>query len=351
MTRIKVLQVGFLAVISLSATSCARQPSEQQLQQTRHELSRIRPLGSPVSIPRTHEILEAQRNAQAYLFKAQNPAERTIAKEVLDRFGRQLEVQSQVSATESYIINGKPARPGQFPYQAALVFTGYENAFDGQYCSGTLIEPQWVLTAGHCVTKTMSPGDIQILVNVLKLSTGTRRLDLAKVCRHPQYKITGPHAENDIALIKLATPVAGVSTIKIPNANIEPMMFQFTRNATISGWGDTGSGNHAGSDDLLFGTVRVIDNRLCTKSYPHGQIVDGMVCATDQFTNTCRGDSGGPMIMRTADGIEYVEGVTSWGDKNCALGNPSVYTRISVYAPWIQTNLTSTPDCETQTAE
>ena len=197
-----------------------------------------------------------------------------------------------MSATESYIINGKPARPGQFPYQAALVFTGYENAFDGQYCSGTLIEPQWVLTAGHCVTKTMSPGDIQVLVNVLKLSTGAPRLDLAKVCRHPQYKITGPHAENDIALIKLATPLTGVPTIKIPNADVEPMMFQFTRNATISGWGDTGSGNHAGSDDLLFGTVRVVDNRICSKSYPHGQIIDGMVCATDQFTNTCRGDSG-----------------------------------------------------------
>jgi secreted trypsin-like serine protease len=147
-------------------------------------------------------------------------------------------------------------------------------------------------------------------------------------------------------LLKLATRITDLKPIGMPDINAESAILQFSKNATISGWGDTGSGNHSGSDDLLFGTVRVIDNVHCSTSYPLGQILDGMVCANDQLTSTCHGDSGGPLIMRTKDGAEYIEGITSWGNDRCGLGQPSVYTRVPTYYSWIQTNIASEPACE-----
>lgn len=333
-------------MLSLGIISCGSQPSEEQLQQTRSQLSQVKPLEGKVSKQKTRDLLAAQKNAQTFLLHAQHPAERTVAIQVLDRFNRQIEVQSQIPTAESFIVNGKRARKGQFPYQAALVFTGYANAYDGQYCAATLIDPQWVLTAGHCVLKAMQPGDIQVVLDIVKLSDGGRRYDLASVCRHPQYKVVGGHSENDLALLKLATRVPDLTPIGTPDGKVESTVLQFSRNATISGWGDTGSGDHAGSDNLLFGTVSVIENRICNKNYPPGQILDGMVCTTEKLTSTCHGDSGGPLIVRTREGMEYIEGVTSWGDKDCAQGNPSVYTRVPTYSEWIQTNIASTPSCE-----
>ncbi len=112
--------------------------------------------------------------------------------------------------------------------------------------------------------------------------------------RHQQYNAATK--ENDVALVKLVTPINGLQTIALPDMSKEAVILAATTNATISGWGDTYYGSRQGSDDLLFATVPLVDRNTCDHAYP-GQIKDGMVCAGEVGTDSCQGDSGGPLVM------------------------------------------------------
>lgn len=345
MSTRKCLTLVLLLGVLVAVTSCGKHPSSQHLKEMKEDLGQVRPVKRGSSRrPQALDLLEAQKKAQGIFVSSETREEQAVAEEAVARLHRQLEVESQLPA-QSRIINAKIARPGQFPYQAALIFSGYRNPYDGQYCGGAVIAPQWVLTAGHCVSTAMLPTDIEILVGSTKLSQGGQTIAVASICRHPQYQIVGGHSVNDLALLKLAQPVESLPAIGIPDPTVESTMLKLTRNATVVGWGDTGSGT--GSDELLFGTIQVIDNSTCSKSYRAGDITDGMVCAADKLTNTCHGDSGGPLIMRNKGGDEFVEGITSWGDPDCAKTKvPGVYAHVPSYVPWLQTTMASAQTCQ-----
>lgn len=68
------------------------------------------------------------------------------------------------------------------------------------------------------------------------------------------------------------------------------------------------------------------------------------MCALGNRTDTCSGDSGGPIIAMAHYNLSshrqlnyyYAVGITSIGPINCATpGMPAVYTRISYYMKWI----------------
>eukprot|EP01026_Neomeris_dumetosa_P001073 TRINITY_DN10260_c0_g1_i5.p1 TRINITY_DN10260_c0_g1~~TRINITY_DN10260_c0_g1_i5.p1 ORF type:complete len:160 (+),score=23.61 TRINITY_DN10260_c0_g1_i5:165-644(+) len=73
-----------------------------------------------------------------------------------------------------------------------------------------------------------------------------------------------------------------------------------------------------------------------------------MICARDESQDTCKGDSGGPLILETIKDQsphslfqDLLVGLTSWGvERYCeGLGFPGVYTRISFYWQWIKNTM------------
>ena len=69
-----------------------------------------------------------------------------------------------------------------------------------------------------------------------------------------------------------------------------------------------------------------------------------LVCTTFYFTgqDACAGDSGGPLISRTADGangVMYLKGIVSYGDISCDGKKPGVYTNVAHYIDWIKQNI------------
>jgi secreted trypsin-like serine protease len=144
------------------------------------------------------------------------------------------------------------------------------------------------------------------------------------VYRAPGYNGSG----KDWALIRLATPVSGLSTLKIANTTAYD-----NGTFTIAGWGAATEGGGQ-QRYLLKATVPFVSDATCNANYGGDLIPAEEICAgyASGGVDTCQGDSGGPMFRRDASNAWIQVGIVSWGN-GCARPNyPGVYTQVSYFS-------------------
>lgn len=95
------------------------------------------------------------------------------------------------------IINGNAATLGQFPWQAALFFQNAENKF--WFCSGSLISPQWILTAAHCVHDARL---VMVYTGLVDISSEVKPTAESSTF-HLHEDFQADSLANDIALVEL----------------------------------------------------------------------------------------------------------------------------------------------------
>jgi len=256
---------------------------------------------------------------------------------------------------DDFIVRGQKAETGEWPWQVRLLRDLDERK---GFCGGSLIAPQWVLTAAHCVHGSFTAGAIGY--------GSTKRAELTSVAvaatfKHPDYR-KGPKRA-DIALLKLAEPIPGATTIAIAAADAERMLDAEGKPVTVTGWGALVEGKPDAATQALIEElepenlsqimsedeikvpeelreveVEVVNLAGCQDVYKAEglRVDDTEICAGRQGTgrDSCYGDSGGPLVTRTDDGWIQL-GVVSWG-KTC--GHPflpGLYSRIASFRGWI----------------
>ncbi len=235
------------------------------------------------------------------------------------------------------IVGGGRANPAQFPYAVAIFRKGH------MHCSGSVIAPTKVLTAGHCADG-FNVANFQVIVGrpTLRDASVGQAIPVASARVHPDFEQTGLH---DVAVLNLASP-----TTAPPIALATPDQNAATTGVggqlSVAGYGATNPfGSHLSG--FLKATVeQVRTDHRCLKAYTRDLFApESMICALGAklkkpgrfkiHTSACSGDSGGPLVADTSTGPVEV-GTVSFGGALCGLpGAPTVYSRVSASLDFI----------------
>jgi secreted trypsin-like serine protease len=256
---------------------------------------------------------------------------------VLGALGGRRDAKPTALAHQS-IIGGVPAADGAFPSLAYILDAHGKYVYQ---CTGTVVAPSLILTAGHCaeniksgavfkasgyrvVTGTVDPmlpdPHVSTVVGVIVYPGLIRRVD-----------------DGDAALLVLSTPTAAPAITLDSSADNPP---RAGAPAVIAGWGLTSVKQTLLTERLRSAVTVVQGRKWCTANappfYPKREICT--ITAPSYATGACSGDSGGPLLVQSPTGGEFVQvGIAIHVYGQCSTRRPSVFASIRSISSWLRT--------------
>ncbi|MEO1251672.1 MAG: trypsin-like serine protease [Pseudomonadota bacterium] len=235
--------------------------------------------------------------------------------------------------TTCRIVGGVLASANTYPWIAALIIDDRRTG-KTSLCGGTLIAQRWLLTAAHCFfnryDERIDDAGVQVQVGGAPLYSSPF-IKVDEVITHEDYDPNGK--EFDIALVKLERDSGG-QPIALSDSPASDPVFPPGASARALGYGETSYGGDI-SYALREVTLPVIDNGYCAAKMT--TIYDSNICAGYELggKDSCKGDSGGPLIVADSANQYYQIGIISWGKRCAEKGKYGVYSRVSSYTDWI----------------
>jgi secreted trypsin-like serine protease len=235
------------------------------------------------------------------------------------------------------VIGGVPAQPGAFPSLAYIVDFQGKIAYQ---CTGTVIAPSLVLTAGHCAENMQTGatygasgyrvviGAVEPLVPNLPVST------VLGVIVYP--RLSRRFDRGDAALLVLSTPTTAPPIALAGTATARRLAAAGTA-ATMVGWGRTSYEQLTLTEHLQSAATAVQAGQWCNRNAPPF-FVRSEICTISPpsyTTGVCEGDSGGPLLVAGPSGEPVEVGVADHVYDKCSTRHPSVYASVSSLSSWI----------------
>ncbi|XP_070491941.1 serine protease gd-like isoform X2 [Chironomus tepperi] len=299
----------------------------------------------------TQQAQNIQRNPQQYQTTNRiNPFEKNKYEKFAE-YNSQCGLPFQkLPESTGLVINGKPAKKGQFPWLAAYYHNGVRES--GFICGGSLVSSKAIITAAHCIHyKNDAPKSVEealFYIGKFFISSLENEKDFIvspakRFILHPEWNAYSDSFDADIAIVILSR------TIQFTNF-VKPICIWTATNdykdligyyGIVAGYGKT-SRIDTPSDRPFWTALPVVDEATCLRSNSDFRKITSsrtFCVGSRDGRGPCNGDSGGGFVVRY-NNKWYLRGIVSSSlqDKDlftCDTKNFAVFTDIAAYRDWI----------------